>query len=107
MYGIRHSLQLIHYRSDTKVKGHYNWHVDAGKGASATRKISLTTQLSDPNKYKGCDLVVNDHTVELQATREQGSMSLFPSYMPHVVTPIETGERFALVVWIHGSRRFS
>ena len=99
-------LQLIHYRSDTEVKGHYDWHVDAGGGSAATRKISFTAQLSDPDTYKGCDLMVNDHCNEVQAVREQGSISLFPSYMPHVVTPIESGERFALVIWIHGARRF-
>jgi len=99
-------LQLIHYRSDTKVKGHYDWHVDAGNGHAATRKISFTAQLSDPDSYRGCDLMVNDHCNEIQAVREQGSISLFPSYMPHVVTPIKSGERFALVIWIHGSRRF-
>jgi len=108
VYGIRHGIQLIHYRSDTDVKGHYNWHIDCGPGEAATRKISFTMQLSDPNTYKGCDLVVNDHQrEEVIASKAQGAISLFPSYMPHFVAPIERGERFALVVWIHGSRRFS
>lgn len=108
VYGIKHGLQLIHYRSDTDVKGHYNWHIDCGPGEAATRKISFTVQLSNPNTYKGCDLIVNDHHKEdIKATKEQGSISLFPSYMPHLVTPIERGERFALVIWVHGSRRFS
>lgn len=104
--GIMGGLQLIHYRSDTDVKGHYDWHVDAGNGKTATRKISFTAQLSDPSTYEGCDLIVNDHCNEVQAVRERGSISLFPSYMPHVVTPIKSGERFALVIWIHGPKRF-
>ena len=103
---IEYALQLIHYPSDADVPGHYNWHVDAGPGAVATRKISFTAQLSDPNSYTGCDLIVDDHSNKIQASRERGSFSLFPSYMPHVVTPIETGDRYALVIWIHGSRRF-
>lgn len=103
---IAHGLQLIHYPSDTDVKGHYNWHVDAGNDMLATRKISFTAQLSDPEDYVGCDLKVNNHCQEVQAVREQGSISLFPSYMPHIVTPIEKGDRYALVIWIHGSRRF-
>jgi predicted 2-oxoglutarate/Fe(II)-dependent dioxygenase YbiX len=103
---IEYALQLIHYPSDADVPGHYNWHVDAGPGAVATRKISFTAQLSDPNSYTGCDLIVDDHGNKIQASRERGSFSLFPSYMPHVVTPIETGDRYALVIWIHGSRRF-
>jgi len=108
-YEISHipgSIQLIHYPSDAEVPGHYDWHVDAGPGHPATRKISFTAQLSDPTAYTGCDLVVDDHGNKIQAVRDRGSISLFPSYMPHVVTPIESGDRYALVVWIHGSRRF-
>lgn len=103
---IEYSLQLIHYPSDADVPGHYDWHVDAGNGSVATRKISFTAQLSHPNDYTGCDLIVDDHGNKIQASRERGSISLFPSYMPHVVTPIETGDRYALVIWVHGSRRF-
>lgn len=108
-YEISHipgAIQLIHYPSDADVPGHYDWHVDAGPGHPATRKISFTAQLSDPSAYTGCDLVVDDHGNKIQAVRDRGSISLFPSYMPHVVTPIEFGDRYALVVWIHGSRRF-
>jgi len=103
---IEHSLQLIHYPSDAEVPGHYDWHVDAGNGTVATRKISFTAQLSNSDSYTGCDLVVDDHGNKIQAVRERGSISLFPSYMPHVVTPIKTGNRYALVIWIHGPRRF-
>ena len=103
---ISHGLQLIHYRADEKIPGHYDWHVDAGPGPSATRKISFTVQLSDSNDYKGCDLLVADHGRELTAMRDQGSLSMFPSYMPHCVTPIESGERWALVIWVHGPKPF-
>ena len=104
--GITHSLQLIRYDAEEGVPGHYNWHIDAGPGESSNRKISLTVQLSDETKYKGCDLQLLDHASEIVALREQGSVNLFPSYMPHKVTPIEQGERYALVIWVHGSRRF-
>jgi predicted 2-oxoglutarate/Fe(II)-dependent dioxygenase YbiX len=103
---INHSLQLIHYASDADIPGHYDWHVDAGNGSSATRKISFTAQLSDPESYTGCDLIIDNHGTKIEAVRERGSISLFPSYMPHVVSPIETGDRYALVIWINGSRRF-
>jgi len=103
---ISHGLQLIHYRSDEKIPGHYDWHVDAGPGHSATRKISFTVQLSDSNDYKGCDLLVQDHHRQIKAIRDQGSLSMFPSYMPHCVTPIESGERWALVIWVHGPKPF-
>ena len=104
--GITHSLQLIHYSADFDVPGHYDWHIDAGRGQPASRKISFTAQLTDPNQYRGCDLEINNHGDIIKAVKERGSISLFPSYMPHVVTPIEQGDRYALVIWIHGPRRF-
>ena len=88
------------------MKGHYDWHVDAGNGNVATRKLSFTLQLSDPSTYEGCDLLVNDHATPITGSREQGSINFFPSYMTHKVTPIEKGVRYALVIWVHGSRRF-
>jgi|688.fasta_scaffold15969_5 PKHD-type hydroxylase len=104
--GITHGIQLIEYSSDFDVKGHYDWHVDAGNGEPVTRKISFTAQLSDPSEYEGCELVINNHGTEVVATKERGSVHLFPSYMTHKVTPITKGNRYALVIWIHGSRRF-
>jgi len=104
--GITHGIQLIHYNTLDDVPGHYDWHIDAGPGDSATRKISFTAQLSDPNDYEGCELLINNHGGLITASKEQGSVHLFPSYVPHQVTPIKKGERFALVIWIHGSRRF-
>lgn len=104
--GILHGIQLIHYKSKDDTPGHYDWHVDAGPGNAATRKISFTAQLSDANDYEGCELIINNHGVQVTATKEQGSVHLFPSFMLHKVTPITKGDRFALVIWIHGYRRF-
>lgn len=104
--GITHGIQLIEYGADTKVQGHYDWHIDAGNGEPVHRKISLTVQLSNPDDYDHCELVINNHGTELIGSKEQGSVHLFPSYMPHKVTPITRGVRYALVIWIHGSRRF-
>lgn len=103
---IAHGLQLIHYRADEKIPGHYDWHIDAGPGSSATRKISFTVQLSNPNDYTGCDLLIDNGGKKIKAIRDQGSLSMFPSYMPHCVTPIESGERWALVIWVHGPKPF-
>jgi len=85
---------------------HYDWHVDVGHGDAACRKISISVMLSPDDKYKGGDLEVNDHGVLRQGIREQGSINLFPSYMPHRVAPVTEGERWALVIWINGPDRF-
>ncbi len=105
--GITHNLQLIEYDiKDEQNPGHYNWHVDAGNGDVAVRKISYVAQLSNPSDYEGCELIVNNFGHEITATKERGSIHMFPSYMVHKVTPITKGKRFSLVIWVHGSRRF-
>jgi predicted 2-oxoglutarate/Fe(II)-dependent dioxygenase YbiX len=104
--GITHGIQLIEYSADMPIKGHYDWHVDSGNGEPALRKISFTAQLSDPSEYEGCELIINNHAQEMIGTKERGSIHLFPSYMLHKVAPITRGVRYALVIWIHGSRRF-
>lgn len=104
--GITHGIQLIEYSADFPIQGHYNWHTDSGNGEPALRKISFVTQLSDPNDYDGCELIINNHANEQIGTKERGSIHLFPSYMIHKVTPITKGVRYSLVIWIHGPKRF-
>jgi len=106
LIGILHSLQLIEYSTESEVPGHYDWHVDIGMGDAASRKLSVTVQLNDPNEYTGCNLVINNIGVVIEAERTQGSINIFPSYCLHKVEPITSGVRHALVIWIHGSRRF-
>lgn len=103
--GITHALQLIHYKTGD-INGHYDWHVDFGHGESSTRKISVVVQLSNPDEYENCELIINNNGEYFTASKEKGSVHLFPSYMYHKVTPIEKGNRFSLVSWIHGSERF-
>lgn len=104
--GITHGIQLIQYTSDSEIQGHYNWHVDSGPGDPSYRKISISAQLSDANDYRGCELLINNHAHEIVGSKERGSVHLFPSYMLHKVSPITSGLRYALVIWIHGPKRF-
>jgi PKHD-type hydroxylase len=104
--GITHGIQLIEYRSEDKVQGHYDWHVDSGNGQPASRKISVTIQLSDPEDYEGCELIINNHAHIVTGTKEKGSVHLFPSYMLHKVEHVTKGTRYALVIWVHGPGRF-
>jgi len=69
----------------------YSWHCDFGTRApSNTRKLSITVQLSDTEHYNGGDLVLLTngnmyHTLNLK----RGQAVIFPSYVPHMVTPVE------------------
>lgn len=108
LLGITHGLQLLHYKynESDEVQGHYNWHTDAGPGPSASRKISYVAMLSDPYKYTGGDLEILNHGTPITAPRDRGSVHLFPSFMVHQVTPLKSGERYTLVIWVHGPSRF-
>lgn len=83
---------------------HYAWHVDMGRDDLASRKLSVIVMLSEPDAYTGGDL---EWMPDLgPCSREIGTVVIFPSFMPHRVTPVTSGERFALVSWVHGDRPF-
>lgn len=103
LLGIIHSIQLLHYKGSDN--DHYDWHVDVGGEGAATRKISVSIPLSDPANYEGGDLQFNNGAIS-GAPKDQGAISMFPSYMLHRVTPITKGERWVMVIWIHGADRF-
>lgn len=103
LLGIIHGIQLLHYKGEDK--GHYHWHVDIGNETAATRKISVSVPLSDPSEYEGGSLEFNNGGI-LVGANEKGSITMFPSYMLHRVTPLTSGERWVMVIWIHGSDRF-
>lgn len=103
LLGIIHELQLLHYKSEEA--GFYDWHVDVGNGSASKRKLSVVAMLSDPSEYEGGNLIVNIGT-EVKCINTKGSINMFPSYALHTVTPVTKGDRWVLVVWIHGSQRF-
>ena len=104
LLGITHSLQLLHYKASEN--GHYDWHIDCGEGSAATRKISLSIPLTERNVYEGGNLEINNNGNDMKAIDEQGSITFFPSYLLHRVSPVTSGERWVIVVWVHGSNRF-
>jgi PKHD-type hydroxylase len=46
------SIQIAEYTDG----GHYDWHIDTGKGYTSNRKLSISVQLSDSSEYEGGDL---------------------------------------------------
>ena len=51
-------------------------------------------------------VIVALENLVLAASFEQGSINVFPSYLQHTVTEVTKGNRWAIVIWIHGSDRF-
>ncbi|UDY33947.1 2OG-Fe(II) oxygenase [Dermatobacter hominis] len=78
---------------------HFRAHQDVGPSQS-TRKLTFVLQLSDPSDYRGGALVFPEVGHSAEMTR--GELVVFPSYLRHVVTPVLTGTRLALIGWVHG-----
>lgn len=104
--GLAEPIQFLEYREATEEQpsGRYKWHQDMGPGVGSIRKLSIVIQLSEPSEYEGCRLKLFDcSTPELEVPEiGQGDMVIFPSYMPHCVTPLEKGTRRSLALWVSG-----
>tara|TARA_R110000796_G_scaffold3222_12_gene12417 strand:+ start:1306 stop:1896 length:591 start_codon:yes stop_codon:yes gene_type:complete len=82
--------------------GHYQWSSDIGDGYSH-RKLSVTLQLSIPEEYEGGQIEYNIGSTILEAPSEVGTLIIHPSYLLHRTTPIVSGVKRTLVLWISGN----
>ncbi len=101
--------------------GHYDWHFDmtgrvyserdevAPEFHGLLRKISFSLQLNDPSEYDGGDFEIelglpsDTNRIERpNPKRTRGSLVVFPSFLPHRVTPVTRGVRYSLVSWLCG-----
>lgn len=89
-------------RYEDTNKGHYDWHMDMGRGQNASRKLGFSIQLSDGADYEGGDIEFHNVTLDKEAIRQRGTLILFPAYWLHRVTPMTKGVRQVVVGWVHG-----
>lgn len=88
--------QLLRYNTGSIG---YDWHVDIGNGDASNRKLSLSIILND--EYEGGELEFFGEGITPITTRK-GNIIAFSSFIPHRVTNITKGERWALVAWFSG-----
>ena len=100
LYGFVEDMQYTVYEGD--VSGHYTWHLDISGCSTAPRKFSLVLQLSDPSEYEGGHLQVQTEPEPATVTKQKGLVTAFPSWTLHRVTPVTSGVRRTLVVWVAG-----
>jgi PKHD-type hydroxylase len=63
----------------------------------------MVIQLTDPSLYTGGNLELQvSQPPEFNALRKKGTIIIFPSFIKHRVTKLESGERNSLVAWIEG-----
>lgn len=106
-----YEIQFTTYKfEDGQPANHYDWHQDIiwsnGVDKMSERKVSCVVQLSDPSTYEGGKLIV-DPTPQgplPTAAHNQGSVTLFDSFLQHKVTPVTKGIRHSLVAWAEGPR---
>jgi PKHD-type hydroxylase len=101
LFGFVEDLQYTVYRGEG---AHYDWHIDKGANTLAPRKLSLVVQLSDPDEYEGGDLQIFADSTPETVAKQKGFVAAFPSYTLHRVTPVTSGIRRSLVVWLSGPR---
>ena len=87
------------------IAGKYDWHLDIGSDdGMSTRKLAYTLHLNS-GEFEGGELqwlLGNEPSYLKDGEPKIGTMSIFPTYLLHRVTPVTSGIRYALVGWIHG-----
>jgi len=102
---------------------HYTWHQDShpkpynqpgNELHGLIRKLSVTVSLADGEEYQGGNLEFdfrdsNDgssngsaNAVTEKNARKKGSITVFPSFVWHRVSPVTEGTRYSLVMWTCG-----
>lgn len=99
-----HALQEIQYTEyHGSDHGVYHDHLDWACGTNLPRKLSLSIQLTDSNQYEGGNMEIKlSSTKPYIASRTKGDAIVFPSFLLHGVTPVTSGVRRSLVVWVMG-----
>lgn len=100
-------MQFTTYYGAPENGDHYDWHFDMflDNKKPFDRKVSFILQLSNTMDYEGGKFEIGApfHNVQPLAY-EQGSVILFPSFVPHRVLPVTAGIRHSLVSWIEGPK---
>lgn len=78
------------------------WHTDTGRNHTQYRVISASIELSARQNFEGGNLEIYPRTLGPTLRVGRGGGVLFPSFMPHRVTSVTRGQRYALVNWISG-----
>jgi len=91
---------------DSVEEGEYSWHIDTSYCKDDDiRKLSVIILLSDTNDFSGGSFLVSPTGEKpKEILMKKGRMVVFPSWVPHCVTPVLEGKRVSLVMWMHGKK---
>lgn len=100
-------IQYTEYIEGQFYKPHIDLHLGnvESEPLFQVRKLSITILLNDPFEYEGGDLVIWNSPSNLETTqKKKGRVFAFPSFVPHEVTPITSGIRKSIVIWVVGPK---
>lgn len=103
LYPLRNNYSLIH--NYYKAGQQYGFHVDESPWPPSSCKLTCLLNLST-SPYSGGEFMIR-HGSEEKVVREfntPGVMVVFPSYIPHRVTPIIQGTRISLAALLEGPK---
>ena len=82
---------------------HFKKHIDTISIPNlGQRKLTFILQLSDETEYEGGELRLHVSDNPIVISKKKGTIEIFPSFIPHDVTPVNKGERKVLVSWVLG-----
>lgn len=89
-----------------EVGAFYKEHRDMDHKIYGNRKLSVSVQLTDGDRYDGGDFLLKNFwggDLEMApGLRNKGSIIVFPSILLHQVTKVRAGTRHSLVQWHSG-----
>lgn len=100
--GFLEDCQYTTYHGSAKKGGKYDYHLDIDGPRGVHRKISGVLQLTDPSDYEGGELEILSRDTPFTASKEKGTITLFPSFLLHRVKEVTKGKRNSLVIWVSG-----
>lgn len=81
----------------------YGWHTDSPVMTidyTIRVDLSMTLFLSDPESYKGGELVIHTPSGYVPYKLNKGDAIIYPTTRLHCVNPVTEGERIACVTWM-------
>lgn len=97
--------EMMQYTKYKKKKHKYDVHVDyhVDHERQLVRKLSGVLFLSDPSEYEGGKFqIIGKDSIYTTVEQKRGRVIFFPSFFLHRVTPVTSGTRRSLVIWLMG-----
>jgi PKHD-type hydroxylase len=103
-YSLNHAEAFQYSVYNSVDLGCYDIHTDTQlrNTNGFNRKISFSILLNDVSEFEGGELLFHTSKHPYQAKLTKGDMILFPSFVPHSVSPVTKGTRKSLVGWMCG-----